>query len=144
MLETSTDLLKVVLAASIGVFTIFLCWGLFYIIMTARNILVITRDARKIFDKIESILDAIKDKINTSASYLMIIGEVLKKIFEFMNRSEGKFKFPKFGRKKTTQADKDSDRKKPKDDNRRRSKKNEKDSEDDLGDYEFKEDEDTW
>jgi len=33
-------------------------------------------------DKVEGILDALKEKINSSASYLFLIGEGLKKILE--------------------------------------------------------------
>lgn len=107
MIETSADVLRIVAAVSIGLVAVFFCLLMFYVIGTIRNVLAITRDARKIFDKIESILDAIKDKIHSSTSYLMIIGEVLKKMFEFMNKNEGKFSLPKFGRKKKAKTKKD-------------------------------------
>jgi hypothetical protein len=106
MLETSGDILKIVSAISIGALAFLLCWGLFYIIMALRNILLATRDARRIFDKIEDILNAIKDKIHSSASYLIIISEILKKIFDFLNKSEGRFNFPKFGKKNKSESKK--------------------------------------
>lgn len=109
MLETSADVLKIVLAGSIGLFTLFLCWGLFYFVMTMRNVLSVTRDARKLFDKAEEVLDAIKNKIHSSASYLVFIGEAVKKIADILNSDEGKFHFPGFGKKK-----KGTDRKKKK------------------------------
>ncbi|MBD3248008.1 hypothetical protein GF382_01805 [Candidatus Falkowbacteria bacterium] len=100
MLETSADLLKVVLAASVGLFTLFLCWGMFYIIMSARNIMAITKEARSLFQKVDDVLEAIKDKIHSSASYLVVIGEAVKRILGFMKDNEGKIRFPKFGKKK--------------------------------------------
>jgi len=55
----------------------------------ARNIFKIVKDARRMVDKIESLIDAIKDKVNSSASYLFLIGEALKKILEVSKEWRG-------------------------------------------------------
>ncbi len=115
MLETSTDVLKIVLAGSVGLFTLFLCWGLFYFVMTMRNVLLVTREARKVFDKVDDVLEAVKDKIHSSTSYLMIIGEAVKKIVDFLHSSEGKFHFPGFGKKKKDKKDKKAEKENKKD-----------------------------
>lgn len=112
MLETSADLLKVIAAVSIGVLTFFLCWALFYAIMSLRNIFLATRDARRIFDKVEELISAIKDKVNSSASYLLLIGEAVRKIMEFMRENEGGFHFPGFLKKEKANEEEDGKKKK--------------------------------
>ncbi|MDD5528047.1 MAG: hypothetical protein PHO56_03690 [Patescibacteria group bacterium] len=82
MFSTSHDILLLTIAACVAAFTIFLCWGMFYLIAMTRNVFKIVKDIRRIIDKAEGILDAIKEKINSSASYLFLIGEGLKKIVE--------------------------------------------------------------
>lgn len=82
MFSTSHDILLLTIAACVAAFTIFLCWGMFYLIAMISNTYKIIKDARRMVDKVEGILDAIKEKINSSASYLFLIGEGLKKVLE--------------------------------------------------------------
>ena len=82
MFSSSHDVLFLTISACVALLTIFICWGMFYLIAMTRNIFKIVKDARKTVDKVEGILDALKEKINSSASYLFIIGEGLKKIVE--------------------------------------------------------------
>jgi len=82
MFSTSHDVLLLTIAACVAAFTIFLCWGMFYLIAMTRNVFKIVKDIRRIIDKAEAVLDALKEKIHSSASYLFIIGEGLKKILE--------------------------------------------------------------
>jgi hypothetical protein len=90
MFSTSHDILLLTIAACVAAFTIFLCWGMFYLIGMASNVFKIVKDARRMVDKIEGLIDAIKDKVNSSASYLFLIGEALKKIMEMSKEWRGK------------------------------------------------------
>jgi hypothetical protein len=90
MFSTSKDVLFLTIAACVAAFTIFSCWGLFYLVGMLRNTFKIVKDARRMVDKVESILDALKEKINSSASYLFLIGEALKKILEMSREWRGK------------------------------------------------------
>jgi hypothetical protein len=82
MFHSSQDILFLTIAACVAAFTIFSCWGIFYIVGGLRNIFKISHDARRLLEKAEGILDALREKINSSASYLFIVGEALKKIME--------------------------------------------------------------
>jgi hypothetical protein len=82
MFSTSHDVLLLVIAACVAAFTIFLCWGMFYLIAMTRNAFKIFKDVRRIFDKIEGIIDAVKEKVDSSAGYLFLIGEGIKKVVE--------------------------------------------------------------
>jgi hypothetical protein len=82
MFSTSHDILLLTIAVCVAAFTIFLCWGMFYLVAMGRNIFKIFKDVRRIFDKVEGVIDAVHEKIDSSASYMFLIGEGIKKIVE--------------------------------------------------------------
>jgi hypothetical protein len=82
MFSTSHDILLLVIAVCVAAFTFFLCWGMFYLVAMGRNVFKIFKDVRRIFDKIEGAVDAVREKIDSSAGYLFLIGEGIKKIVE--------------------------------------------------------------
>jgi hypothetical protein len=89
MFETSKDILNIVLAVSIASFTFFVCWSLFYLSMTLQQIFHAARSMRKRLDAIDEVIKALKDKIDNSASYLLLLGEGVKKLVEVLRaRSE--------------------------------------------------------
>lgn len=79
MFETSRDILNWVLAASAGVLVFFLCWSLYYFIAAAQRIFRLIKHVEQGVEKAENLIDLIKDKFSGSASYLMILGELLKR-----------------------------------------------------------------
>lgn len=83
MFATSHDILNWVLAASSGVLVFFLCWALYYFIASAQKIYRLIKQVERGVDKAESLIDLIRDKISSSATYLNIFGEVLKRGMEF-------------------------------------------------------------
>jgi hypothetical protein len=82
MFSTSHDILLLTIAACVAAFTIFTCWGLFYLVAGIRNLYGITKDFKNLFKKIEELIDALKGKIHESATYLVLFGEVLKKVMD--------------------------------------------------------------
>lgn len=95
MLESSRDVLFITIAVCIAAFTIFSCWGLFYFVGVIRNAFKISKDARNILKKAEEAIELIKEKIQSSTSYLLLIGEAVKKILEIMSDRGIKFPFKK-------------------------------------------------
>jgi len=83
MFETSRDILNWVLAASSGVLVFFLCWALYYFIASAQRIYRLIKQVETGVTKAENLMDLIKEKISSSASYLAIFGELLKRGMEF-------------------------------------------------------------
>lgn len=116
MIETSKDILLVTVAICIIAFTFFSCWGLFYLVGMMRNVFKISKDARTILKKIEEAIDLIKEKIKSSTSYLLLIGEAVKKILEIMSDKGIKFPFKK-------KKDKDEEYEEEEEEEPRRSKK---------------------
>lgn len=82
MFSTSNDILLLTIAACVAVFTFFICWGLFYLVAGIRNVYGVTKDFKNLFKKIEEVIDALKGKIHESATYLVLFGEVLKKVMD--------------------------------------------------------------
>jgi len=83
MFETSRDVLNWVLAASAGALAFFLCWSLYYFIASAQRIFRLIKRVEEGLEKAENLIDLIKEKISGSASYLMILGELLKRGVKF-------------------------------------------------------------
>lgn len=91
MLQTSHDLLNLVIAAAVAGIAFFICWALFYLVMTLRQGFKAVKEAREWMDKVADILDTLKEKVEHSTSYLMLIGEGMKKLVEVIKeRSEKK------------------------------------------------------
>jgi hypothetical protein len=82
MFSDSKDILFLTIAICVAAFTVFSCWGLFYIVGGLRNFFKIAQDIRDVFKKIEGTIDEIRSKIGQSASYVFLIGEALKKVME--------------------------------------------------------------
>ncbi len=82
MFNESKDVLLWTISVCVAAFTIFACWGMFYVVGGLRNFFKIAQDIRDVFKKIEGMIDAVKGKVGQSASYIFLLGEALKKIME--------------------------------------------------------------
>ena len=117
MFSTTRDILNIVLAVCVFSLTVFLCFTLFYLLGALRNIYQVVKELRKgvakiaetanflehkikaVSDTISELTDNIKGKLNNSGSYLMIIGELLKRMFDFMQDRKEDKETPKSKRK---------------------------------------------
>lgn len=91
MLETSKDILNLVLAISIATLTIFLCLGLYYLITTFKKALSLVKKGEDIISKIEMVLDLVKNKVSSSASYIFTLGELVKKVSSLIRDRKSKY-----------------------------------------------------
>lgn len=85
MIENSKDILNLIAALSIATLAFFICWALYYLISTARSGFKVVKKVERGIDKAESLIDLVKEKISSSASYLMILSNLVQKgidIFE--------------------------------------------------------------
>jgi len=91
MLETSKDVLNIVLAVSLFGISFFIIWALYYFVMVLRQVFKMVEGVKRKMDKVDETIDALKNKIENSSSYLLLIGEGVKKLVEIMkNREERK------------------------------------------------------
>ncbi|KKR21310.1 MAG: hypothetical protein UT48_C0010G0058 [Parcubacteria group bacterium GW2011_GWE2_39_37] len=89
LIQDSRDLLNIVLAFCILWLTIFIAWFIYYVAMLMREAFKMTREMHERINKVDDLIVAFKDKIEHSTSYLLLIGEGVKKLVE-MARSYSK------------------------------------------------------
>ncbi|RMD59883.1 hypothetical protein D6821_00115 [Candidatus Parcubacteria bacterium] len=82
MFETSQDILNVVKAMAVGSLAVFACWVLYYLAMILRQIFKVFKGISERLDQLDDLLTTLKEKIEHSTSYLLLIGEGVKKLVE--------------------------------------------------------------
>jgi len=90
MLETSRDLLNVVLAGAIGLIAIFICWGMWYGIAMLRNLSKVTVSIRKKMETVDKILDLIKAKLEQGSNHLGMLADSAIKLVGYIVDSQKK------------------------------------------------------
>lgn len=97
LIETSKDLLFVVLAFCALWLTIFLSWLLYYVIALLRDTEALLKQVKGVVEKIDSLSHAVHDKFERSAASLTLIASTLKELIawgiqERMKMKKGKKK----------------------------------------------------
>lgn len=91
MLESSKDVLNIISALSIVTLVFFLCWALYYVIAGARRTFKLVKRVEQGVEKAESLIDLIRDKVSSSATYLNLLSNLVKRGMDFADkRSERK------------------------------------------------------
>jgi len=90
MLETSKDLLFVVIAFCILWFTVFVCWALYYVIVMLRNISKMTISIREKMEVVDKILKLIKEKLEKGSSHMAMISDSAIKLIGFLIEKQKK------------------------------------------------------
>lgn len=91
MLENSNDILNIVSAISIATLVLFLCWALYYVIAGVRSTFKLVKRIEQGVLKAESLIDLIRNKVSSSATYLSLLSNLVKRGMDFAEqRSEKK------------------------------------------------------
>jgi hypothetical protein len=88
MLENSRDILNWALALSSLTIAFFICWGLYYLISTFRRGFHLIKKGEGLIFKVENLIDSIKSKVSSSASYLFMITELVKKVSRIIKNKQ--------------------------------------------------------
>ena len=83
-INDSKDLLYVIIALSVLLFTVFSCWAIYYLARILEQTFKAVKETRDRLSAFDEIIKAIREKIEHSASYLFLIGEGVKKLVEIM------------------------------------------------------------
>jgi len=89
LIQDSKDLLFIVIAFCVLWLTIFIAWFIYYLAMIMRQAYQATKDMRERINKIDEVIQSLKEKIEHSASYLGLISEGVKKITEVVKEKTG-------------------------------------------------------
>lgn len=77
-IESSKDILYIVIAFCVLWLTIFISWMMFYCITIIKQVNGMVKDVRMKLELIESFIHLMKEKVEKSSSYLFIIAEFVK------------------------------------------------------------------
>ncbi len=82
MFSTSGDILNLVLAVCVFLLTSFLCVALYYLISSMKKTHRVIRMIELMVNKADDVINLTKDKIKNSGTYLMLFGELIKKLMD--------------------------------------------------------------
>lgn len=88
MLVTSTDVFWIVLSFVILWIGLCIGWAVFYIAMMLRNFWLVSANIKKKMDFIDQILNTIKNRVESTASYIPPLMEAGSKIMEAINEKK--------------------------------------------------------
>lgn len=89
LIESSNDVLYLVISFCVLWLTIFLAWLIYYLAMITRQVYQITKEMRERARKIDDIIKNFREKVEHSASYLVLISEGIKKLVEMVKDKGG-------------------------------------------------------
>ncbi len=92
MIETSKDLLYVILAFSILWLTIFLSWMFYYVIMMLRHANQLINSFREKVEKVSQAIEKIREKFEHTSVYLGLMGKAVEKMVDFVAERKKKSK----------------------------------------------------
>lgn len=84
MLETSKDILYVVIAFCVLWFTIFVCWVIYYLAMILKRVNGVMETFTRTFEAIGNFFEKAKEKLEKTSSSLTMLMELGKKIYDIV------------------------------------------------------------
>jgi len=84
MLETTKDILWLVVSFCILLFTVFICWAIYYVATILREFQKMIMDVRKKIELIEGLIKAAKDKLEHTSSYVKLMMESIETALHFI------------------------------------------------------------
>lgn len=99
MIETSKDLLFVVLAFCVLWLTVFLSWLLYYVIAIVRDAESLVKQMKHAVEKVDSLAHAVHEKMERSAASMTLIATAVKDLIVWGIQERAKSK-PSSGKKK--------------------------------------------
>ena len=90
MLLTSIDVLNLVLAICVSLLTVFLCWAIFYFISFARSIRRITKKAERGVNKVEQIIEMVRQQLSSNSVYLSLFSSLVQKAMNVVKEKKTK------------------------------------------------------
>ncbi len=88
MLETSKDLLYIVIAFCVLWFTIFICWMIYYVAMILKRVHIVMETFTKTLEAVRGFFNHAKDKVNNIGSTITTAVEVGKKVADYVGEKK--------------------------------------------------------
>ncbi|MFA5188505.1 MAG: hypothetical protein WC460_04045 [Patescibacteria group bacterium] len=95
MISTSKDIFYLILSFSILLFTVFLCWAIYFMAMILREFKKIIADVRKKIELVEGLIVALKEKLEHTSSHMKLLVETVSNLAEYFRERRGEKKSKK-------------------------------------------------
>ncbi|MEK7166869.1 MAG: hypothetical protein AAB732_00415 [Patescibacteria group bacterium] len=82
MIQTSQDLLFIVLAFCILWITILLCWGLYYLVVMLKNTYKITKNVNQKIEAFGELIENLKSKVSSMSAFLTLFSHGLSALID--------------------------------------------------------------
>lgn len=92
MISSAQDILYITVAASIGLFTLFLVWIMYYIAQISRQSNEMITDFRSKMEELDATVHLIKDKVEDSVDSLSAVSNQITTILDLVRSFTGKAK----------------------------------------------------
>ncbi|MCD4761705.1 hypothetical protein K8R32_01980 [bacterium] len=90
MFETSKDFLNIAIGAAVVGLTAFACWAVYYFARILQQVFAIIKDMRSRLHKIDELIKTVKERLEHTTSYLLLISEGVKKLVDVIKeRTDG-------------------------------------------------------
>jgi CHASE3 domain sensor protein len=89
MFETSKDFLNIAIGVAVVGVAGFSCWAIYYTARILQQVFKTVKEMREWIAKVDDLIKTIKDKIEHSTSYLLLISEGVKKLVEVIKDRTG-------------------------------------------------------
>ncbi|MFA5022125.1 MAG: hypothetical protein WC508_03535 [Patescibacteria group bacterium] len=90
MLETSKDLLFIIIAFAILWLTVFVCWALYYVVVMLKNFSKMTISVREKLELVDNILKLVHDKLEKGSNHMSVVADSAIKLVGFLMEKQGK------------------------------------------------------
>lgn len=88
MIESSKDLLYIVIAFCILWFTIVICWMIYYIAMILREAYKTVKDIHEKINRVEVFFQILREKLEHSSYHLALLVEGIRKLIDVYNKKK--------------------------------------------------------
>jgi predicted PurR-regulated permease PerM len=83
LIESSKDLLFVILAFSVLWLTVFISWLLYYVITIVRDAESLVRQIRKTVERVEAVAQSAHEKMERSAASFTLVAQAVKELISW-------------------------------------------------------------
>ena len=91
MFETSRDLLNLTVAGAVALFTVFICWMMYYFIKTLRNFSKISTSIKDKMETVDKILHLVQEKLEKGSNHMAMISDsAIKLVGYFIDKQAEK------------------------------------------------------
>ncbi len=87
-INTTYDLFWLLAGLSLFLFTVFVCWAIFYFIMIVRDTREIIKNFKQKLELIDEFITVIKEKIEDATKYVKTVMDIMVKITDWINKRQ--------------------------------------------------------